>query len=315
MTRPSPPPSTAEPDTPPAPVATEQGMFGEPHPPLDVAEEPEGDGARRVLLWVSGTLLAGAAALWLATLSVAQATDEQVALPALQRGVAALTEIDALLDVQLEEMQRQADAGAETLAPPGFPVRDAAVQTDAVTRADGAVDRALLYDALLRSSARLVYTRGVAAVQGGDEPGEETALLSPSGGVRAVLDGLSVENHETAVLWLWPLGGACLLLGALLLVAASGFGRFVAVGVALVAAAVPVLLGGLAARLALSFVDAGPDDRLVEEFLAIARGLTTLPVRNALWLAAAGVAVALPGALLAALFDRSVRRPPSERPA
>ena len=131
-----------------------------------------------------------------------------------------------------------------------------------------------------------------------------------------LLDALSQDNRGTALLWLWPLGGVCLLLSALLLAAGSGFGRFLALGATLTLAAVPVMLAGLAARVALGFVDTGPDDRLVEEFLAIGRQLTALPIRNALSLGAAGLAVALPAALLGALFDRSVRRPaPDEDPA
>jgi hypothetical protein len=118
------------------------------------------------------------------------------------------------------------------------------------------------------------------------------------------------------VVWLWPLGGLCLLLSALLLAAGAGFGRFLALGSALVLAAAPVLLVGLAARFALGFVDFFPDDRLVEELLAIGRRLTMLPIRNAMWLGGAGLAIALPAALLRALFDRSVRRPPpGEEPA
>ena len=163
-------------------------------------------------------------------------------------------------------------------------------------------------DELLRIGASRVHTRGVSAFEQGEETPPRSSRLSPSGGIRALLDALSRDNHGTAVLWLWPLGGVCLLLSALLLAAGAGFGRFLALGAALMLAAVPVLLAGLAARLALGFVDAGRDDPLVEEFLAIGRQLTALPIRNALWLGAAGLAVALPAALLGALFDRSIRR-------
>lgn len=311
-------PPVRVPDEPMAPVATERGMFGEPPPVVDVRDlldEPGDVAGRRLLLWVVGALLTAAAALWLAVLSVAQVTDEQVALPALERGVAALTDLDALLDEQLEAVQKQADAGADTLTPPGFPIRDTMVQTREVRREDRVIDRPGLRDELLRIGASRVYTRGVSAFQQGEASPQQSSRLSPSGGIRALLDGLSRDNHGTAVVWLWPLGAACLLLGALLLAAGAGFGRFLALGAALVLAAVPVLLAGLAARLAFGFVDAGPDDRLLEEFLAIGRQLAALPVRNALWLGAAGVAIALPAALLGALFNHSVRHStPGEEP-
>ena len=298
-------PADDEREVPVAPVATEEGTFGTPPPPAP-PESPPSHAVSRALV---GSLLAGAVALWIAVLSVAQATDEPVALAALNRGVAALTEIDALLDLQIESVQEQADAGAPTLTPPGYPVRDSEVSAAAVTRPDGTVDRELLRDALLRKSARLIYTRGVGAFRpAGAEPAD-IALRSTSGGIGALLDNLSSDNHGTAVVLLWPLGALCLLLAALLLALTRGFGRFVALGVALFAAAVAVLLGGLAVRLALGLVDADPTDVLVEEFLSIGRDLAWLPVRNALWLAAAGVAVALPAALINAQFERLPRRP------
>ena len=300
------------PQTPPAPVATEQGMIDEPAPPapfdeLDEFDESVTGTGRRALTWLTGAALAVALALWLGVLSVAQATDERPALAALERGVAALTGVETLLDLQLEAVQEQADAGSETLTVPGFPVRDAGVPAADVTRSDGSVDRALLREALLRKSARLVHTRGVSAFREAGGETEAASRLSVSGGIRTLLNGLSSDNHGTAVVWLWPLGGACLLLGALLLSLAGGLGRFIALGAALTAAAVPVLLAALAARLALGFVDAG--EPLVEEFVSIGRQLAALPLRNALWVAAAGVAVALPAAVLNAFFERSVRRP------
>ena len=300
----------------PAPVATEQGMFGQPPVVVEALEESGAGAGRRLLLWLVGALLAAAAALWLTVLTVAQATAEEGALGALERSVAALTDLEALLDLQLEAVQEQADAGAAKLAPPGFPIRDTAVQTSEVQREDGTIDRLRLRDELLRIGASRVYMRGVDAFREGDAAPQRASRLSLSGGIRALLNGLSSDNHDTAVVWLWPLGGACLLLGALLLALSAGFGRFLALGVALVVAAIPVLLAGLVARVALEFVDAGPDDRLAAEFVAIGRHLAGLPVRNALWLGAAGIALALPAALLGALFDRSVRRPaPGEEPA
>lgn len=314
---------TATPADTPAPVATERGMLGQPRPALEALEAAADGAGRRFLVWLLGALLAGAAALWIATLSVAQATDEEVALPALERGVAALTDLEGLLDQHLEAVQEQADSGAERLVLPAYVVRDVTVEAGDVTNAGGTVDRALLRDKLLRISALRVYTRGVDAFRQSDETPERASRLSVSGGIRALLDGLSSDNHGAAVVWLWPLGAVCLALAAALLALGRDFGRFVALGVVLVVAAAPVLLAGVAARLALGFVDGStatgtalpPGDVVVDEFTAIGRQLAGLPIRNALWLAAAGVAIALPAALLGALFDRSVRRPAPERPS
>ncbi len=156
-------------EPPPAPVYTEDGLFGEPIPfeVYDQRVRERGPG----LAWLLGFLAAIGVALWLATLSVAQATSEAPALAALERAVAALTEVDALLGLHLEEVQARADAGDQTLTLPAFPVRDAGVETTGVTGDGGAVDRERLREALLDRSARLVYMRGPDALrQDGVEP-------------------------------------------------------------------------------------------------------------------------------------------------
>ena len=326
MTRPGPPagpppPPADEPtepaepaEAPPAaPVATERGMFGTPPAPFIAYDDPDSGGLRRVALWVLALAFAATVSGWLVLLSAAQATSEPVALPLHERAVAALTEIDALLDLHVETLQQQADTGAERLAVPGYPVRDATVAAERVIDASGDIDRDLLRAELLATSARLVYARGVDAF--GEIPGEQDEapvaprLLSRSGGMRAMLDWLTSGRHSTAVVLLWPLGLAALVLGGLVVWTARGFGRFIAPGLALVAAAVPLLAGVLAMRLALSFVAGGPDDELFDAFVTLARELTRLPLHNALWTAGAGLAVVLPAALLDALFARSVRRP------
>ena len=289
-------------------------MFGTPPAPLIAYDEPDSSGLRRVALWALALAFAAAVSGWLVLLSAAQATSEPVALRVHERAVAALTEIDALLDLHVEALQQQADAGAERLTVPSYPVRDATVATERVTErvidASGALDRDLLRAELLATSARLVYARGAGAF--GDptaEPAPTPRLLSRSGGMRAMLDWLTSGRHSTAVVLLWPLGLVALALGGLVVWTARGFGRFIAPGLALVAAAVPLLAGVLAMRLALGFVADGPDDELFDEFVTLARELTRLPLHNALWAAGAGLAVVLPAALLDALFARSVRRP------
>ena len=288
-------------DAPPAPVATDEGVFGE-LPPALPSHAPHG-GGHRLLQWLLGAALAGALGLWLAVLSVAQATDEPVALAALERAIEALTDAEALIDVQLDAVQAQADGGAERLTVPGFPIRDAGVPA-AEVMTDGAVDARLLHDALLRRSARLVHTRGVDAFRIGEDAPPAAPRRSVSGVIRLTLNELSSDNHQQAVVALWLLGAACVALGGLLFAAGAGTGRVTAPGFAMTVAGVAALAGALIARLALGFVDADPGDRLVEEFTAIARDFSMLPIRNALWTAAAGVGLVLAARLIDALAAR-----------
>ncbi len=294
---------------PPAAVATERGIIGEPRPPIfDDFDDPAG-GFRIAAIWLFGLLLAGAIAAWLTVFSASQATSEEVALPALERGVTSLTDLDALLDVQRDALAAQASAG-DTVTLPGFPLRDVDVPTSAVTP-DGTLDVTLLRDALLDRSARRIYTRGVAAFEGGEEIAVDASVLSAAGGIKTLLNLLSSDNHSAASFWLWPLGATALALGALLLATGSGFGRLIALGVAMVVGAAPVLIGGYALRLGLTMLAPDSGDPVVDEFVAIARQLTSLPIRNAMWTAGAGLAIVVPVAIVNAMFENSVRRPQS----
>lgn len=277
-----------------------------PSPSLDQFDDL-GGGTRRVAAWLIGILLAGAVALWLVVLSASQATSTTVALPAIRRGIVALTDLDALLEVQSEELAAQAAAG-EAITVGGFPIREVAVPAGEVT-AGGEFDLGRLREAVLSRSARRVYASGVAAFEGGDEIAAGASIFSFSGGVKTLLNALSSDNHSTAAVWLWPLGAACLALGALLLAAGAGFGRFIALGIALIVAAVPVALGSLALRLVVDVAAPGGGDLIVDEFVAIARQFTALPLRNALWMLGGGVAIVVPSLVLNAVFDRSFRRP------
>jgi hypothetical protein len=284
-------------------------MIGTPPPLFEDFDEPPLSGIRRAAVWFLGVFLVGALALWLGVLSAHQATSEAVALPALERGVAALTDLGAMVDAQAESLAAQAASGS-TVSLAGFPLRDVDASTADVT-SSGEFDAALAHDAFLARAAQRVYMRGTAAFEGGDEIAAGASIFSAAGSIKTVLETLSSDNHGALTVWLWPVGATCLVLVALMLAAGNGFGRFFALGVTLLLASLPVLLSALALRFALS-VAAPEGDRVVEEFVAIARQLTALPLRNALWTAGAGLAIAVPAAILDAVFERSVKRPPSE---
>jgi hypothetical protein len=281
-------------------------MIGTPPSPLLDEFDGLGGGTRRVAAWLIGVLLAAAIALWLVVLSASQATSEVVALPAIERGIVALTDLDALLAVQSEELAAQAAAG-EAVVVGGFPIRDLAIPVSEVM-AGGEFDIDRLRAALLTRSSLRVHASGVAAFEGGDEIAAGASMFSFGGGVKTLLEALSSDNHSTASVWLWPLGAVCLALGALLLAAGSGFTRFTALGAALIVAAVPVALGSLALRLVVDVAAPGGGDVIVDEFVAIARQFTALPLRNALWTLAGGAAIVVPSLVLNAIFDRSFRR-------
>ena len=292
----------------------------EPLPPLEPARPPRADqpkapapfdefapgaGLRDVAGWLAAIALAVALAAWAAALSVTQATSEEAALPALGRAIVALTEIDGVLDLHADAIAEQVSAGGE-VSVPGFPL------DVRVPAAEGG-DRAALRAAVLATSAALARVEGSAAFHDPEGAPTDPLRLSSAGLMQALLDGLTADRHEGCAGFVRPFGLLCVLLGAALLVLGVGYGRFVRLGLVLVAAAVVVVVPAVALRVGLGFV--GDDDIVGEEARAIAQSLASGPVRNALLLGAAGLAVALPAALLDHLFEGSERRASKPSPA
>lgn len=316
------PPAPATPEAPPAPaphpdafapapVITDDAPAGTLPPPLELSDLDE-QGSLGALgglpRWLVGLALFAAAAGWLTALSLAQATDETVAWPALEHALVVLTELDELIEVHAGALDEQLASGVESVTLPGYPLPVTAPAA-LIAGADGGVDRALLRDELLRRSAGEIYFRGPDVFSAAEDPPPPATLLSDTGSVRALINVLSSSRHEDATLLVWPAGIATLALAVVLFALGRGFGRFFAVGAAIALAALPVLLLGLAIRAALTLFDLGPAGALGEEYRAIVQQLAWLPMRNALIAGSAGLAVAVPAAVLGALFARSTRRP------
>ena len=294
-----------------APVITEEGTWGDP-PPLDAELDSwnESTGFRGAIGYVLWPLLLVALVLWLSVLSLSQATGEELALPALERGVIALTEIDALIAAHEDTLPGQLAAGDE-ITLPGYPL-DVSVPTSEVLR-NGVLDTAALRDGIVARSAALLYAEGVGAF--GAASGFSIDISPPpqrstQGIVRTIIGWLSAERHDSVSQWVTPLAALSLVLALGWLWAGQGFGRFVGLAFALLLASALVLVGALLMRFAVTIVIGG--DAVAQEFESIVQSLAGVAIRNALLAAAFGVALFVPAAALHALFDRSVRRRPGE---
>ena len=288
-------------------MATEDGLYGEPWPEWEPEDEHDG-GMRRVAAGLLTLLLAVAVGAWLVVYGVAEATSEEVALPAQALGLAALTEVDALLALHTESLQEQVEAGDERLVPPGFPVREAGAPREAAVDASGAVDLEGLRDCAPRGQRtpplrlRLGSPARSKAVAAAEE-GAAVAGTARSGGVTLLLDGLTASRHESATRWLLPLGVVVLVLAAVVAWLARGFDRFVALGTALLLAGLGLAAGALLGRLVLGFFGGGgPEDALIDAYYGIASDLLGLPLRHGLWTSAAALAILVPALALRGLF-------------
>ena len=256
-----------------------------------------GSGIRDVLGWIAALLLMLTLAAWLAAYSAAQATSEEAALPALERAIAVLTEVDGLLEVHSAGIASQV-AAREAVDVPGYPL-------DVRVPASGAATPSALRASLLAESAALVRAEGSGAFAdpNGDLPA--VSRLSSAGLMQAVIDGLAAHRHDRWAGYVSPLGRLSVLLAALGLLLTVGLGRFVRLGAVAVAAAALVIVPTVALRVGVGFV--GEDDVIGNEAREIASSLLGGGVRNALWLAAAGLAILVPAALLDRVFLDSER--------
>ena len=291
-----------------APVVSERGVWGAIPHAFD--EFGPGAGVRDIVYLVATVLFAVVLAGWLAAFSATQATSNEVAFPALERAVVALTEIDGLLDLHADDLEEQT-TGTGTIVLPGFPL-DIEVAALEVVTAGGDFDRALFRAALLRESAELLREQGSSAFSDTDGVLAGPSRFSSAGLMQALIDGLTVERHDRWSGFVQPLRLLALVLGAAMLVLGVGFGRFIHLGGAMIAAGAFVLVPALVLRIAIDFV--GDDDVIGDEARAIASTLTNTPLRNAVILALAGAAIAIPAAILEHLFEGSDRRA-APRPA
>jgi len=307
---PRPPPPLARTEARPAPVVTDEGDFWFPGADDEALAQRELRAERWTLLrhagaWIAGIALVAVATAALGAHSVVQATGEEVALPALRRAVEALAQPEALLELHREAIaEGAADAESPDTAVevPGYPVVGVALTAAEATGGDLEAMR----DALLDRSTALVHAEGRSAFAEGGLAPPASDRLSTAGAVAGVLDGLTAENHDRWSGWQTTLVVLAALLGAAVLALPRGFGGVLGLGAALIAAGLAVAGAALGLRVALSL--AGGEGPLLDEYLRISRELTRIPLRNGLALAGAGVALALPAALLRALFERSVTR-------
>ena len=283
---------------PDATVITEQGVWGRVPAPYRPRER---QGAAGPVWWV-GALLVLTGALWLGALSLSQLSSRTVAMPAIERGVAALTEIDELLSIHEQELCSLAESQAAVNVV-GLPVQGVAIDVDDIRCTDGKLNREALRPLLLSSSAEQVYLHGGAAFLDETASREGASILSSSGAIRAILDVVGLSMHDrmaTAALVLGAVNGM-LVIAVLLL--GRGIRRFAGLGIVLVLAALPMLLGALAAWLLAGTMDSGTG--LTAQFAQLSRSLLGLPLRNALWLTGAGIALIVPVLLVDALLRQS----------
>lgn len=246
--------------------------------------------------WTLGGFLAFVIAFLLCTLAFSNITSEGTARRSLARSLAILTEVDSFLDVEYEDLRERASATNEPLAITDWPV-PVLFTSDEVLESDQGSFR----DLLLSRSAERLYDDGASALREGREG--DAGLLSTEGALRRGIDVLRPRPHNVAF---WMTIALSVIAAGLALALASvsrGYGRLIAVGLSVLAAAAPVLAAAVGVRFAFRVGADGADDYVAYEFLRLGQELAWAPIRNgAIFAVGAGLTLVM-GVVLARMND------------
>ena len=270
--------------------------------PRFVAPEPAADrsGAK---LGVSLLLLVSLVGLF-SSLTLYQLTAEGVAKRTLSRSVAALTEIDPLLDRNYDDLQQRAGAAApaDTLQVRDFPIAVPLTPAQAKT-----ISRQDLRALLLERSADALYADGTSALRAPAAHAGSVGVFSVAGISDRGLGFLTTRNHDILRVLTFALAAVSLALAAALGMLCRGFGRLAAVGGVTLAAAVPWTLGGFGVWLYLRAVDGAGTEYTKAQFAQIGRELAWIPIRDGAALGLLGALMLILGIALARWSDGRLR--------
>jgi hypothetical protein len=245
---------------------------------------------RSLFKWVSGFLLLVAVGALLVSINIFQLTSPGPAAGTLERALASLTEIDALLLEGEEDLRASAEQSPDgELRLEHYPI-DVALSAGDVQRLSGSELRELM----LSRSADNFYARGLSSF---DERGSESSgisLLSAPGAVRYSVGLLTKDTHDIARTITIALFGAALLLTLLLVLLIKGYSRLTALGIILMAAALPYLLAAVGVRFVLKLASESESDYLTAQLYALGKDVAWLPIHT-------GIAFVLLGVVFATL--------------
>jgi hypothetical protein len=251
---------------------------------------------RNAAKWSVGFVAVLVIGAMLAALQVYQVTAEGPAKQTLRRSLAAITELDTLLERDYDAMQERTQAADddEIVALTGYPIGIELTAGDV-----RGVSREDVRRLILERSAERMYSSGTDALRDPEEGQSAPGRFTAAGVVDRSLDLLRDGVHDAAGVATFLLAAFALALVATLAALSRGYGRIGSAGVVVLAASLPLLLAALAARAWMS-ISGDDGDFLEHELLEAGKAMVWIPVRNGIaftLLGAAFVAVAL-------LFDR-----------
>ncbi len=237
----------------------------------------------------------------LVSMQLFQLTAEGASKRTLRRAVAALSEIDPLLDRNYDALRTQAAASGpnDTLELRDFPI-DVPLTRDEVLNSN----KQSMRDLLLNRSADAMYAHGTGVLRETDVSTQDVGTFSVAGLTDNGLGLLRSRNHDIFGILTFVLAALCVVLGATLAALCRGFGRLASVGAVVVMASLPMLLTGIGARFYMRIVSSDNNEYIQHEFLSIGQGLAWIPIRDGLAFMALGLVFVIVGVGCAMWADR-----------
>lgn len=246
---------------------------------------------RTLFTWGSGVILVAVMGALLVSLNVLQITSPGPANETLQRALASLTEIDALLLDGEDDLRTAAEESPEeVLRLEHYPIH-VALSGEEVQR----LSTGELREAILSRSADRFYDRGLAAFEEREAVSGDISLLSAPGAVRYTVGLLTEDTYEIARIVTAALLGATLVLTLVLVLLSRGYGRLTALGVILMAATLPYLLLAVGVRFALKLASESESDYLTAQLYALGKDVAWLPIHTGTGFVLLGVVFATLG--------------------
>lgn len=268
---------------------------------IDASSDTSPDFWRNFGKWTVALLFFIALGALLVSLQLFQATSEGTAKRTLRRAVAALTEIDPLLERNYDDLQQRATTAApdETVR-----LRDYPLDIPLLPGEVRGVETDGIRDLLLDRSADLMYSRGTAPLRATNGRSQEVGLFTVGGLTDHGLGFLTRRRHDTLGALTFALAAVCLVLGVTLAALCRGFGRLASVGAVAVMASTPLLLAGIGGRFYMRIVSEGDTEYVQREFLEIGQGLAWIPIRDGIAFTALGAVFLVAGVGCAFWADR-----------
>ncbi len=257
------------------------------------------------LKWAVGLLLTSTLGLLLLSIDATQLTSKGTAHKALRRTVASLTEIDALITDRSDLVTTSPDistSAATFLA--GYPI-------DIPLSAQEAQDLSTpeLRNVVLDRSADRLYDEGFSAFRADGQGTADVQILSPPGAVRYTAGLLTKDNHEIMQIVMIALACLAALLALVVVLLSRGYGRLTSIGVATLAASLPLLLLFAAVRFILRLASDQESDYLTAQLYALGRDVAWLPFRNAIAFVCLGMIFLTLGVAFSILSKRQTASP------